>query len=65
MASGGSRLAVIAALVANSTVAVAKLFAFFITGSAAMLAECIHSVAGLLQPGIAPVRLAGGSPAGR
>ena len=45
MASGGSRLAVIAALVANSTIAVAKLFAFVITGSAAMLAEAIHSVA--------------------
>jgi len=32
-------------LVANFTVAVAKLVAFLLTGSAAMLAECIHSVA--------------------
>ena len=42
----------IAALVANSTVAVAKLFAFFITGSAAMLAECIHSVADSSNQGL-------------
>ncbi len=35
----------LAALVANFTIAVAKLFVFFVTGSAAMLAECIHSVA--------------------
>ena len=45
MASQGSRLAVIAALVANSCIAVAKFVAAAITGSAAMLAEGIHSVA--------------------
>lgn len=52
MASGGSRLAVIAALVANSTIAVAKMFAFLITGSAAMLAEAIHSVADSSNQGL-------------
>ncbi len=52
MASGGSRLAVIAALVANLTVAIAKLFAFLVTGSAAMLAECIHSVADSSNQGL-------------
>ena len=52
MASGGSRLAILAALVANLTVAVAKLFAFLVTGSAAMLAECIHSVADSSNQGL-------------
>ena len=52
MASGGSRLAIVAALVANSTIAVAKLFAFILTGSAAMLAECIHSVADSSNQGL-------------
>lgn len=42
----------IAALVANLTVAVAKLFAFLVTGSAAMLAECIHSVADSSNQGL-------------
>ena len=52
MASGGSRLAVLAALVANGTIAVAKFFVFLITGSAAMLAECIHSVADSSNQGL-------------
>lgn len=52
MASGGSRLAILAALVANFTIAVAKLFAFFITGSAAMMAEAIHSVADSSNQGL-------------
>ncbi len=42
----------LAALVANSIIAVAKLFAFFITGSAAMLAEAIHSVADSSNQGL-------------
>ncbi len=42
----------IAALVANMTVAAAKLFAFLVTGSAAMLAECIHSVADSSNQGL-------------
>ena len=45
MSAEGSRVAVIAALAANSAIAVAKFIAAAITGSAAMLAEGIHSVA--------------------
>lgn len=41
----GSRRAVIAALLANAGIAVAKFAAFVITGSASMLAESVHSVA--------------------
>ena len=66
MASQGSRLAVIAALVANSCIAVAKFAAAVVTGSAAMLAEAIHSVAdtgnqGMLLWGMAVSRKHGGS----
>jgi len=66
MASQGSRLAVVAALVANSCIAVAKFAAAAITGSAAMLAEGIHSVAdssnqGMLLWGMAVSRRHGGS----
>ena len=52
MASGGSRRAVIVALVANFTIAVAKLVTFLVTGSAAMLAESIHSVADSSNQGL-------------
>lgn len=45
MAAGGSTKAVLAALIGNSLIAVAKFVAFGITGSASMLAEAIHSVA--------------------
>src|SRR3954468_4369190 len=56
MSTAGSRRAVIAALLANLAIAVAKFVAFAITGAAAMLAEAIHSVAdtgnqGLLMVG--------------
>lgn len=43
-ASGGGR-AIIAALLANLGIALAKFIAYFISGSASMLAEAIHSVA--------------------
>ena len=45
MAAEGSRTAVVAALVGNSLIAVAKFAAAAITGSAAMLSEAWHSVA--------------------
>jgi len=43
--AGGSAKSVIAAVIGNGTVAVLKLFAFAVSGSGAMLAEGIHSVA--------------------
>jgi len=43
-ASGGSR-AIIAAFLANLGIAIAKFIAWFLSGSASMLAEAIHSVA--------------------
>ena len=43
-AAGGTR-AIIAALTANLGIAVTKFIAYFLTGSSAMLAESIHSVA--------------------
>ena len=44
MAGGGTK-AVVAAMIANATIAVAKFVAAAITGSSAMLSEGIHSVA--------------------
>jgi cation diffusion facilitator family transporter len=41
----GSRRVVIAAFLANLGIAIAKFVVFFITGSASMLAEAVHSVA--------------------
>lgn len=43
MAGGGSTKAIIAAFFANLGIAIAKLIGFFVTGSASMLAESIHS----------------------
>lgn len=65
MASQGSRLAILAALAANSIIAVAKFTAAVFTGSAAMLAEGLHSVAdsgnqGMLLWGISAARRRGG-----
>ena len=45
MSSGGSTRAIIAALIANLGIAVAKFAGFLFTGSSSMLAESIHSVA--------------------
>ncbi len=45
MAAGGSTKVVLAALLGNSAIAVAKFVGFFVTGSSSMLAEAIHSVA--------------------
>ncbi|MGB3473914.1 MAG: cation diffusion facilitator family transporter [Mycobacterium sp.] len=44
MSSSGSTKAIIAALLANAGIAVAKFTGYVITGSAAMLAEAVHSV---------------------
>ncbi|MCC6642083.1 MAG: cation diffusion facilitator family transporter [Deltaproteobacteria bacterium] len=41
----GSRRAIVAALLANLGIALAKLVAFLVTGAASMLAEAVHSVA--------------------
>jgi cation diffusion facilitator family transporter len=45
MAADGGTKAVVAALLANSGIAVTKFIAFFMTGVSSMLAEAIHSVA--------------------
>ena len=45
MATGGGFKAIVAAMVANASIAVAKFVAFLVTSSASMLAESIHSVA--------------------
>jgi len=45
MSSSGSTRAIMAALVANAGIAVAKFIGFLITGSSSMLAEAVHSVA--------------------
>ncbi len=45
MAAGGGTKAVVAALLANAGIAVAKFVGFVITGASSMLAESVHSVA--------------------
>ena len=48
---GGSR-AIVAALVANAGIAVAKLVGFLVTGSSSMLAESVHSLADTSNQGL-------------
>lgn len=45
MSSSGSTRAIMAALIANAGIAVAKFIGFLITASSSMLAEAVHSVA--------------------
>jgi cation diffusion facilitator family transporter len=45
MSSEGSTRAIVAALLANTGIAITKFLAFFLTGASSMLAEAIHSVA--------------------
>ena len=45
MASGGGTKAVIAALLANTGIAVTKFVAYLLTQSSSMLAESVHSLA--------------------
>jgi len=50
-ASGGTK-AIVAAMLANAGIAVAKFVAYLVTGSASMLAESIHSVADTSNQGL-------------
>jgi cation diffusion facilitator family transporter len=50
-ASGGTK-AIIAALLANAGIALAKFIGFFVTGSSSMLAEAVHSVADTSNQGL-------------
>ena len=52
MATGGGTRAIIAAMLANAGIAVAKFVAYVVTGSASMLAESIHSVADTANQGL-------------
>lgn len=49
MSTQGGTKAVIAALLANTGIAISKFVAFFVTGSTSMLSEAIHSVADSLN----------------
>lgn len=62
MAASGGTKAVVAALIGNSAIAVAKFVGFIITGASSMLAEAIHSVA---DAGNQALLLWGGKAAGR
>jgi cation diffusion facilitator family transporter len=62
MAAGGGTRAIVAALVANAGIAVAKFIGWLITGSSSMLAEAVHSVADTSNQGLL---LLGGRPARR
>lgn len=52
MAAGGGTRAIIAAMLANGGLAIAKFVAFLVTGSASMAAESIHSVADTSNQGL-------------
>lgn len=52
MAAGGGTRVVIAAMLANAFIAIAKFVGYLVTGSASMLAESIHSVADTSNQGL-------------
>jgi cation diffusion facilitator family transporter len=52
MSAGSGTRAIIAALVANAGIAVAKFIGYLITGSSSMLAESVHSVADTSNQGL-------------
>jgi cation diffusion facilitator family transporter len=52
VAGHSGKKAILAALVANAGIAVAKFVAFLVTGAASMLAESIHSVADSSNQGL-------------
>ncbi|OLF19083.1 cation diffusion facilitator family transporter [Actinophytocola xanthii] len=52
MSAGGGTKAIIAALLANAGIALAKFVGFIITGSSSMLAESVHSVADTSNQGL-------------
>jgi cation diffusion facilitator family transporter len=52
MSTAGSTRAIVAALLANAGIAVAKFVGFVITGSSSMLAESVHSVADTSNQGL-------------
>jgi cation diffusion facilitator family transporter len=52
MSTGGNTKAILAAVLANAGIAVAKFVAFIVTGSASLLAESIHSLADTSNQGL-------------
>jgi cation diffusion facilitator family transporter len=52
VSAGGGTTAIIAALLANAGIAVAKFIGYLITGSSSMLAEAVHSVADTSNQGL-------------
>ncbi|ONI85963.1 cation transporter [Actinosynnema sp. ALI-1.44] len=52
MSAGGGTKAIIAALLANAGIAVAKFVGYLITGSSSMLAESVHSLADTSNQGL-------------
>jgi len=52
MSTSGSARAIVAALIANAGIALAKFVGFLVTGSSSMLAEAVHSVADTSNQGL-------------
>ncbi len=52
MSAGGGTRAIVAALLANAGIAVAKFVGYLITGSSSMLAEAVHSLADTSNQGL-------------